>query len=107
MARKINIEFNDTTYTIEYNRESVVKLMGSLKDEDSELEQAIVIIYYGLWKHHKNNMPDMDDVYGWVIAMGEGQLKDFVEALRVSIQEVIETVKSEQKQGNFKWEVVK
>lgn len=105
MARKIKIEFNDKTYVLEYNREAIVKLMGSQKDDDSEIAQAVNVIYYGLYKHHKYDMPDKDDIYGWVIAMGE-QLKPFVEALQKSIQEILETVKSEQKQGNLKWEVV-
>lgn len=105
MARKIKVQFDDKTYILEYNRESIIKLMSSLSDDESEIEQAINIIYYGLWKHHANEMPEKDLIYGWVIAMGS-DLKPFVEELQKSIQEILETVKGEQKQGNLKWEVV-
>lgn len=105
MAR-INVEFNDRKYIIEYNRRSIVKLMESQNEKDSEIESAVKIIYYGLYKNHSNDMPDMDDIYGWIIAMGE-QLKPFVEALNGLIQDVLTTVKNEQENKGFKWGVVK
>lgn len=105
MARKIEIEFDEKTYVIEYNRESVVKLMSSQNDDESDVEKAVNIIYYGLYKHHKYNMPDKDIIYGWVMALGK-DLETFVKELTTCIEEVLTVIKSEQKSGNLKWGVV-
>ena len=105
MARKIKIQFNDRDYFIEYNRESIVKLMSSLQKHKDGLEQAIDLIYYGLLKNHANEMPERDLIIGWAIAMGD-QLKPFAEAVKDLVQDVVTIIQSEQKQGNLKWEVV-
>ncbi len=105
MAR-INIEFNDKKYSIEYNREAIVKMLSSNKNDDSEVEQAVSLIYWGLYKHHKNEMPEREEIYSWLLSMGD-QVESFVKALQSSIEDVLTAVGKEQKQGNFKWEVVK
>lgn len=106
MARIIDLEFNDKTYSIEYNRESVIKVMANRKENDDVIDIAINLIECGLLKHHKEEMPNRDDVVAWLLALGE-DLPKFVEALQDSVQEVLEVIQSEQKSKNLKWGVRK
>ena len=106
MARIIDLQFNDKTYSIEYNRASVLKLFTLKSNDKDEIEGAIDLIYCGLLKHHENDMPDRDEIVGWVLAMGE-DIKPFLEELQKSIQKTLELVQSEQKSKNLKWGVRK
>ena len=101
MAR-IELSFNDKNYTIEYDRASIREFLKH-KDEGDEIEQIINLVKCGLIKHHKNDMPSDDDVFGWVMVMGES-VKDFAEALHEMVQDVLDTFKTETK--NLKWEKV-
>ena len=81
MARIIDLQFNDKKYSIEYNREAVLKLY-TLKDEQEDtMESAINLIYCGLLKHHKEEMPDREVIIGWLLSMGQ-DTKAFVEELQ-------------------------
>lgn len=106
MARIIDLKFNDKTYSIEYNREAVMKIMTTRDEKDDMIEVAIKLIECGLTKHHKNDMPDRDDIVGWLLALGN-ELPTFVQELQKSVQEVIEVIQSEQKSKNLKWGVRK
>lgn len=109
MARKITIEFNDKTYIIEYNRKAVAKLFAEINDKKSALDgvdSSILMIKYGLLKNHSNDLPDDDTICGWVLQLGDSA-EQFVKTLQELIQEVLQTVQSEQKQGNLKWGVEK
>ena len=74
MARKIELDFYDKTYVIEYNRASVKEIF--LKDSKDEIEQVISLIKGGLLLHHKNDMPSDEEILGWIIALGS-DLEDF------------------------------
>ena len=101
MARKIELEFYDNTYIIEYTRASVKEIF--LKEGKDEIEQVVALIKGGLQLHHKDNMPTDDEIFGWVMALGE-DLKPFAEALQAMVQEVLETFKTDRK--NLKWRKV-
>lgn len=103
MGRKIDIEFNDKTYTIEYNRSVVVKLIRETQKNKDEMETAIDFIQFGLLVHHEKDMPSREDILGWLIVMPDGD--KFVEALQGMVQEVISCIEQDKKKGNFKWEV--
>lgn len=106
MARIIDLQFNDKKYSIEYNRESILKLMANRKDDDDIFDMAIQLIECGLLKNHKNEMPSRDDIVGWLLSMGD-DLPKFVEALQESVSEVLEVIQSDQKSKNLKWGVRK
>jgi len=106
MARIIDLEFKDKAYMIEYNRESVIKVMSNRKDDDDTFDIAITLIECGLLKHHKNDMPDREDIVSWLLNMGD-DLQKFVEALEDSVKEVLEVIQSDQKSKNLKWGVRK
>lgn len=108
MARIIDLQFNDKTYSIEYNREAVLKLY-TLKTDSVEdtMESAINLIYCGLLKHHKNEMPDREVIIEWLLSMGE-DIQNFVEELQNCIQEVLNVIENDQKKSkNLKWGVRK
>ena len=105
MARIIDLEFNDKKYSIEYNRESIVKLMSVSKNDDL-MENAVSLIECGLYKHHKEDMPDRDSIIGWLLVLGD-DLKDFVEALQESVEEVLKVIQNDQNSKNVKWGVRK
>ena len=109
MGRIIDLQFNDKTYSIEYNRESVLKFYASQQAEKKEkdtMEVAIALIQCGLMKHHGDELPDRETIISWVLAMGD-DLTAFVEELQKCIQEVLEVIQSEQKSKNLKWGVRK
>ena len=106
MARIIDLDFNDKTYSIEYNRESVLKLMANRKDGDETFELAIMLIECGLMKHHSKEMPDRETIVSWLLSMGD-ELPKFVEALQDSVREVLELIQNDQKSKNLKWGVRK
>ena len=106
MAR-IEVKFYDKDYIIEFDRESVkdfFKLKGALnKKEKDPMEQTkllIALIKCGLIKHHADDIPSDDVVFGWVMAMGKDAPK-FMEALRDMVNDVITTVETDRK--NFQW----
>lgn len=101
MARKIELEFYDKKYTIEYNRASVKEIFS--KQGNDDLEQVIALIKGGLLLHHANEMPTDEEILGWVIALGDS-VKEFAEALKEMVQEVISTFESDRK--NLKWRKV-
>lgn len=105
MGRKIDIEFNDKTYTIEYNRSNVIKLIREMQKNKEETDMAIDTIYYGLLLHHENDMPSRDDILGWLMVIPEEDSEKFVSTLQELVQEVISCIEKDKKQGNFKWEV--
>lgn len=99
MARtNIKLEFEDKTYIIEFNRSSVRDFL-KIKEADP-IDQAIHMIKVGLKMHHANEMPDDDQIFGWVMAMGD-DMKEFGETLQTMVQEVLETFKQDRK--NLKW----
>lgn len=104
MARIIDLQFKDKTYSIEYNRESIVKLMAKRSQSDDTFDLAINLVECGLMKNHKNDMPDREEIIGWLLAMGD-DLKPFVEALQKNVEEVINLIKDDQKSKNLKWVV--
>lgn len=106
MGRIIDLQFNDKTYSIEYNRESIVKLMANRNDDEDTFEMAITLIQCGLMKNHKNDMPEREEIVGWLLALGD-DLQDFVKALQESVQAVIEVIQADQKSKNLKWGVRK
>ena len=106
MAR-INVEFYDKKYTIEFDRESTKEFFKNkdnfkknVEDPVEKTQQLILLIKCGLAKHHANDMPSDDDVLGWILAMGE-DAKPFMEALIDMLNDVLQTVKSDRK--NFHW----
>lgn len=101
MARKIELEFYDKKYTIEYNRASVKEIFAKKSEDD--IEQVVALIKGGLILHHKDDMPSDDDIIGWVIALGK-DLEPFATALKEMVQEVINTFESDRK--NLKWRKV-
>lgn len=106
MGRIIDLQFNDKTYSIEFNRESIIKLMANRSDEDDTFEMAIKLIQCGLMKNHKNEMPDREEIVGWLLSLGD-DLANFVSALQESVQAVIEVIKNDQQTKNLKWGVRK
>ena len=76
--------------------------MASRKEDDDTLELAIKLVECGLLKNHKNEMPDREEIIGWLLALGE-DLGDFVKALQECVEAVIEVVKNDQKSKNLKW----
>ena len=103
MAR-INLSFIDKEYVIEYNRASIRESL-KVKENLDELNQVIALIKCGLIMHHEDDvdMPDEDEIFGWVMAMGD-DIKDFAEALREMVQEALDVIKTDRK--NLKWEKV-
>ena len=101
MARVIDIEFNDRKFTIEYNRKSVVRFM-TMQENDNDLNTAIKLIQCGLLKHHENELPDEDEIFAWVLAMGD-DAQAFVSALKECVEEVLNTIKNDKEQSGFKW----
>lgn len=101
MAR-IELSFNDKAYVIEYNRASIREFLKNKEGKD-ELEQVVELVKAGLLLHHQNEMPSDDEVFGWLMAMGE-DLKDFADALHEMVQDVLNTIKEDRK--NLKWEKV-
>lgn len=100
MAR-IELTFNDKEWTIEYNRASIRDFLSI--EPKGNIEQLIALIRGGLKMHHADEMPSDDDIFGWVVSMGD-DAKRFGEALREMVQEVLDTLKSDRK--NLKWEKV-
>ena len=106
MGRIIDLQFNDKTYSIEYNRESIVRLMANRSDDEDTFESAVKLIQCGLLKNHKNEMPDKEEIVGWLLSLGD-DLPNFVRALQESVQAVIEVIQNDQKSKNLKWGVRK
>ena len=50
--------------------------------------------------HHADNMPSDEEVFGWVMAIGD-DTKAFAEALQQMVQEVLDTFENDRK--NLKW----
>ena len=106
MAR-INVEFYDKKYTIEFDRESVKEffkqkdaLTKKAKDPIEMTKQLTALIKCGLIKHHAKEMPSDEDLLGWILAMGE-DAKPFMEALIDMVNDIMSTLKSDRK--NFRW----
>ena len=99
MGRKIELDFYDKKYTIEYNRYSVKCVLTNNKS-DEPLNQAINLIKCGLIMHHENELPTDDVIFGWVVAMGKN-LEPFAEELRNMVQDVLKTFEEDRK--NLKW----
>ena len=102
MAR-IELSFYDKNYVIEFNRASVKGFL-QVKDKGDELDQVVALIKSGLLMHHKDDMPSDDEVFGWVMAMGE-DIKPFAETLQEMVRDVLNALESDRK--NLKWEKVK
>jgi len=104
MAReKIELSFYDKTYTIEYNRASIKEVLKHESDQD-EADKIVALIRSGLLINHKDNMPSDDEIFGWIVAMGD-EAKEFAEALQEMVQDVLNTFESDRK--NLKWAKVK
>ena len=106
MGRIIDLQFNDKNYSIEYNRESIVKLMENYDEKAPTIEIAIKLIQCGLMKNHQHEMPEKEQIVSWLLMLGD-DLPKFVEALQESVQEVLKVIESEQKTKNLKWVVRK
>ena len=101
MARKqIELSFYDKKYLIEYNRASIKTFLRFKDKETDEIEQVIMLIKCGLEMHHKDEMPEDDIIFGWVLALGD-DIKEFAKALQEMVQDVLDTFKSDRK--NLKW----
>ena len=98
MARTIKVSFYDKDYTIEFDRSSVRYVLEHTKEDG--MQQAIVLIKGGLLKHHKNELPSDDDIFGWIMAMGK-EMTEFASALQEMVQEVLKAFEDDRK--NFKW----
>lgn len=98
MGRKIELEFYDKKYVIEYNRSSVREVLNNKSDDD--LENAIILIKSGLVMHHKDELPSDEDIFAWVMALGD-DISEFANALREMVQGVLDTFKEDRK--NLKW----
>ena len=99
MARtNIKLEFEDKVYIIEFNRSRVRDFL-KIKEADP-IDQAIAMIKVGLKLHHADEMPSDDQVFGWVMAMGD-DMNTFAQTLQTMVQEVLETFKQDRK--NLKW----
>ena len=103
MARKqIELKFYDKTFTIEYNRSSVKDVLKH--QEEDEMDKIVHLIKSGLIMHHENELPSDDEVFGWVMAMGD-DIGEFANALQEMVQDVLDTFKNDRK--NLKWAKVK
>lgn len=98
MAR-IELSFYDRDYIIEYNRASVKEFLKH-KDDGDDIDQVVALIKSGLLAHHADDMPTDDEVFGWVMALGE-DMKDFAEALKGMVQDVLNAFQADRK--NLKW----
>ena len=101
MAR-IELSFYDKNYVIEFNRASVKGFL-KVRNGGDELDKVVALIKSGLLMHHANDMPEDDEVYGWVLAMGE-DIKPFAEKLQGMVQEVLNALTADRK--NLKWREV-
>lgn len=100
MAR-IELSFYDKDYVIEFNRASIKEFFKlKSKKSDDELDEVVALIKCGLVMHHKDDMPSDEDVFGWVLAMGES-IKDFASALHEMVQDTLTTLETDRK--NLKW----
>ena len=126
MGRIIDIQFNDKTYTIEHDRASVYAYFGNklkqLENQDANIEDIkneelvkkvmssitlddiVDIVYYGLQKHHKDDMPSKDELFGLIVVLPN--LEGFFTEVVNSIKEVLSAIK-EDKKGNATWGVRK
>ena len=95
---KIELEFYDKKYTIEYDRMSVKKVV-SFKGED-DIDNVVNLVKCGLYKNHSKDLPNDNDILGWVLALGEDVI-DFAQALQEMVQDVLDTFKEDRK--NLKW----
>ena len=98
MARRIELSFYDKKYIIEYNRASVREVLKN--DKGDEIDQIVALLKAGLTMHHKEELPSDDEIFGWVLALGE-DTKQFAEALQEMVQDVLDTFKDDRK--NLKW----
>ena len=94
----INLSFRDRDFIIEYNRSSVKYVLTHQKEE--LIDQLIVMIKGGLLMHHEKEMPTDDEVFGWVMALGD-DMKVFAETLEEMVQGVLSTFEEDRK--NLKW----
>ena len=99
MVRKqIELSFYDKTYIIEYNRASVRAVVKEEKQDT--IDQVVNLIKCGLIMHHEHELPSDDEIFGWVMALGD-DIKEFAEALQELVQAVLDTFKNDRK--NLKW----
>lgn len=98
MARKIELEFYNKKYIIEYNRSAVLNVVSF--EGGNNLETIVNLIKCGLVKNHENDMPTDDDIKGWILALGD-DLMPFAEQLKEMVQDVISTFENDRK--NLKW----
>ena len=96
--KQIELSFYDRKYIIEYNRSSV-KLFIKAKSDDT-IDQVVQLIKCGLLMHHENELPSDDEIFGWVMALGD-DMKEFADALQEMVQDVLDTFKNDRK--NLKW----
>ena len=105
MARIIDLQFDDKTYSIEYDRRSVYRLMSETSEDKNQLDQVIDFVYFGLLKHHKDEMPTKEEITDWLIVIDD--LQGFATELANCIQETITSIKEDKERGNVKWGVRK
>ena len=98
MARQIKLSFKDKDYIIEYNRMSVKQVLKIKTGDD--IDQVIALIKAGLTMHHKDELPSDDEIFGWVLALGE-DTTEYAKALQEMVQDVLDTFKDDRK--NLKW----
>ena len=94
MARKIELEFYDKKYIIEYNRKAVADVVR-FKGKD-DIDVVVNLIKCGLSKNHEKDMPSDDEIIGWVMALGD-DLTAFAEALKELVQDVLNTFENDRK----------
>lgn len=103
MGRKIDLEINGNTFTIEYDRASVYKYIANKEDSETiTIEDAVDLVYFGLLKNHEEEMPTKDDIFGWLLGIED--LTAFYTEVTKSIEEVLTAIEQDKK-GNVKWGV--
>lgn len=106
MGRVIDITFNDKSYALEFDRYAVLKFMELQNSGDSDgVTSAINLVHCGLIKHHSNEMPENDEILGWLLVLGD-ELEPFTKELSKCVEEVT-TALQNTKSGNLKWGVRK
>lgn len=104
MARIIELEFKGRTYTIEYNRLSLLALAQHKVDENDAITSMVNMLHYGLLKHHKDNIPSDDELLDLLACIDD--LEGFMKELGECVAETAQALKENSNQPkNAVWRV--
>lgn len=102
MARIIDIEFNGKQYTVEYNRIALLMLAQNKVNEDETISSLVNLLHYGLYKHHKNDMPSDDELLDLLNSVDD--LEGFMQVLGECVRETAQAIQDNSNQPkNAKW----